>query len=136
MIRVFVVIFLSFNMSYATVVKIGDAQYNIKSYLEKNYLIQKPKKQYYFKIEELNKKREFVRVDVIAVYNDGSYVENKYIPDMAFTLCLEKKDNKYKVLYDLSRTDVPSSQELKSIKKDFPIQFPKKLLSKFWQDLL
>jgi hypothetical protein len=52
-----------------------------------------------------------------------------------FLFCLQKKKEKWEIVYDLGGGDVPSPKEIKQIKKDFPPAFPKKLLPKFWQDM-
>lgn len=46
---------------------------------------------------------------------------------------LGKKEGIWEVIYDLSRSDVPSAKEWKDIRKSFPKDFPKELLSDFWQ---
>jgi hypothetical protein len=56
--------------------------------------------------------------------------------DIAFNLCLKKTAGRWEVIVDLSRTDVPDAAELRTIKSNFPRDFPLSLLSSTWRKLL
>lgn len=68
-------------------------------------------------------------------YLDNGAPTDGLMVDLVFVLCLEKQDQ-WRVVYDLTRSDVPSVGELDSMKKTFPVRFPKSLLPQFWQRLL
>lgn len=105
----------------------------IKSHVQKYYSTnQKPKKPYSMKPSLYRSSGKYLYIESLPFYSDGSFVENDYVEDIVVSLCLEKVDGKWKVIYDLSRTDVPCEEELKFIKKEFPSRFPIKLLNKFW----
>lgn len=108
----------------------------INSYLSEHYFIKKPKKPFTLKASIYNKTKEYAFVEAILLYEDDSYIELDYIEDIVFSFCLEKVQSKWNVIYDLSRTDVPSDEELEYMKKNFPPQFPKELLNKYWRKKL
>ena len=57
-----------------------------------------------------------------------------YVIDIEFQFCLKANHGQWQVIYDLSRTDVPSDQELKTIWEAFPKAFPLVLLPEFWSE--
>ena len=81
-------------------------------------------------------KDDFAYIQAIPIYTDGKYISTEYIVDEVYSLCFEKVDSQWKIIYELTRTDVPSDEQLQEIKNSFPAQFPKKLLSTFWKDML
>ncbi|MBL0708892.1 MAG: hypothetical protein JJW00_07595 [Sulfurimonas sp.] len=107
---------------------------SIMPYIEKNYIFKQPKEEYMIVFQESKLSKKFARIDAVLVYKNGEFIDGEYLPDMVFALCIEKIDDKWKIVYDLSRTDLPSANELELIKKEFPSNFPKKLLSKFWYE--
>ncbi|MDY6825392.1 MAG: hypothetical protein SWH68_16590 [Thermodesulfobacteriota bacterium] len=58
------------------------------------------------------------------------------LADMAYVMCIRKTEGKWQVVYDLTRSDVPSGAELKHIKTTFPEDFPRDLLPRYWQKKL
>lgn len=109
--------------------------HDVKPYITEKYLYKKPSKQFNISVTYFNRDKNFASVKASAVYENNQLVENEYIEDVVFILCIEKVNNKWEVVFDLSRTDVPSDEEMKNIILCFPNQFPKKLLPPFWQDL-
>lgn len=105
------------------------------SYVLQEYMSVKPQKSFRLQVRELFVENDYARVEAVIVYEDGKLVETDYIEDIVFVLCLERTNNKWQVVFDLSRTDVPSNEEMMEIKKSFPKKFPLNLLSPFWQDL-
>lgn len=95
----------------------------------------KPKKNFIISPLFLKYKNNFVFIQTVAMYDDSSYIETDYVADEVLSLCFEKKGKKWEIIYELTRTDVPSKEQLKEIQKTFPAQFPKELLSKFWRKL-
>jgi hypothetical protein len=78
----------------------------------------------------------YCNFEAIPLFKDGSYVSTKYMVDIAFNLCLKKEGERWIVIVDLSRTDVPDGTELQTIKRKLPSDFPISLLSPTWRDLL
>ena len=128
-------VFLNADEPYLYTQRVQNILFEANSYLLKERIIEEPPKPYVLSIRDIKSEGDFVNLETVATYNDGSYVENKYVGDSVFVLCLEKVSGQWKVIYDLSRSDVPSEDEMKDIKRKFPPKFPKKLLSPFWQDL-
>ena len=104
------------------------------TYVAKNYTMQESDKQLTFDAEKIQRTGKYAVIDSPALFSDGSTTEN-FIEDLVFVLCLEKKA-KWSVMYDLSRSDVPSKEELKAIRANFPHNFPMELLPRYWQKLL
>lgn len=109
---------------------------HVKSYVTEKYTLKTPKYEFYIKPSALHVEDNFAMFSGTPLYEDGSSISTEYFEDIVFVLCLEKVENRWKVVYDLSRNDVPSDEEMTEIKKEFPTNFPKKLLPRFWQDKL
>lgn len=109
---------------------------HIKNYVVQKYTLKTPK--YEFKIlpSAIQIESNYAMLLATPVYEDGSYISTEYFEDIVFVLCLEKKDNIWEIVYDFSRNDVPSEEEMMEIKKEFPANFPKTLLPGFWQKKL
>jgi len=69
-------------------------------------------------------------------FKNGSYVPTNYLPDMAYNFCLRKNVNGWTIILDLSRSDVPSADEIQEIKKQLPSDFPLAVFSSGWRQLL
>ena len=89
-----------------------------------------------FKIEHVAVQEPYCNLEAIPLFKDGSYISPKYMADIAFNLCLKKQAGGWKVIVDLSRTDVPQGTELQTIRRNFPPDFPVSLLSPTWPKLL
>jgi hypothetical protein len=100
------------------------------------HAIARPPQPIVFKIEHLSVTDPYCNLEAVPLLKDGSYASPKYMPDIVFNLCLKKTSGRWEVIYDLSRTDVPSGGELERIKRNFPPDFPISLLSATWQNLL
>jgi hypothetical protein len=105
-----------------------------KNYVIQNYTLKIPKYEFHLVPSALQVEGAFAMLSATVLYEDGSDISTEYFEDIVFALCLEKRENMWKVIYDLSRNDVPSDEEMIEIKKEFPGKFPKKLLPKFWQE--
>lgn len=109
---------------------------SVKKYMLKNYGVQKIRDKEITFLEEdlkiLGKHALLSKPPRIKNAQD-SY---KYFLDVGYNICLENQNGTWKVICDLSRSDVPSKQELEDIRSTFPKDFPKELLSKFWQERL
>lgn len=87
-------------------------------------------------IRLLNKNNAYAFIQAIIVDKNNNTISTNYIDDITFSLCLKKNKNSWKIIYDLSRTDVPSNKQVKDMQNSFPKEFPKSLLSNFWQEIL
>jgi hypothetical protein len=108
----------------------------VKSYVSKKYTLKTPKYKFHIEPSLLNIDGNFAMLSATPLYADGSNISTEYFEDIVFVLCLEKKDDRWAVIYDLSRNDIPSFKEMEEIKKNFPKNFPKKLLPDFWKKKL
>lgn len=103
-------------------------------YITKEYCFATTTKEIVFAEDSVQYSGSYALLESAAYYADGSVTDGEVI-DLVYVLCFEKQD-KWRIIYDLSRSDVPSSEELDAMTKEFPPQFPKSLLPKFWQRLL
>ena len=126
---VILVMLLSYSSAFGQTIESLAADYIVKE-----YCFAAAKKPIVFAPGAIQHSGSYALLESAAYYADGSST-NGDIADLVYVLCFEKKDQ-WHILYDLSRSDVPSAAELEAMKKEFPIQFPKALLPEFWQRLL
>ncbi|MGZ5020447.1 MAG: hypothetical protein ACXWAV_08455 [Chthoniobacterales bacterium] len=88
-----------------------------------------------FKIEHLSVSGDYANMEAIPLFKDGRYVDPNLIPDIVFNFCLKSAGGGWRVIADLSRTDVPDASEIASIRQRLS-GFPRELLSRDWQRLL
>jgi len=72
--------------------------------------------------------------EAIPCFKDGSTMGTDYIMDIVFQFCLERSREKWRVVVDLSSTDVPSDEHLRQELRTFPKDFPFVLIPKFWRE--
>ena len=89
-----------------------------------------------FKIEHLSVQEPYCNFEAIPLFKDGSNISTEYMEDIAFNFCLKKTAGRWDVILDLSRTDVPDAAELRTIKSNFPGDFPLSLMDDTWRQLL
>ena len=89
-----------------------------------------------FKIDRIVVADDYANLEAIPLFKDGQYIDQQYLPDIAFNFCLQRAGTAWRVIVDLSRTDVPDASEAQSIRKRLPANFPMNLLSTTWQRLL
>lgn len=106
-----------------------------RAYIVKKYATGALPEPIVFKIDRIRVQNGYCSFEAIPLFKDGTYVSPKYMPDIAFNLCMKKTADDWKVLADLSRTDVPDAAELQSIRQRFPPDFPVSLLSPTWREL-
>ena len=71
------------------------------------------------------------------VHSDGSHVPREVFGDIVYDCFLKRNaDSKWRVIHDLSRTDVPSKEEIRYIRGTFPKEIPRSLIPQFWRNLL
>jgi hypothetical protein len=107
-----------------------------REYVLHKYAERPPPQPIVFKIEHLSVQGPYCNFEAIPLLKDGSYVSTEYMADIAFNLCLRKTAAHWRVIVDLSRADVPDEAELRTIKSNFPPDFPMSLLSLTWRKLL
>jgi hypothetical protein len=88
-----------------------------------------------FKIDRIRVRDHYCNFEAIPLFKDGSYITPQSMVDIIFNLCFKRTDNRWNVIVDLSRTDVPDPAELQTIKHNFPKDFLVSLLSPTWRDL-
>ena len=126
----FVALFLTLSVVWASSQDANDIMPVIRHYAAKDCRIA---------VSKIDVTVDAVRIDGNYVGFSGVYttVEGLKDPDIyceaALMLCLHKTDGRWKIVFDLSGGDVPSDEEMRQIVKDFPTDFPLKLLSSFWQ---
>jgi hypothetical protein len=89
-----------------------------------------------FNIDHVSVQEPYCFFEATPRFKDGSYVPANYLPDIAYNLCLKKEGDRWKVITDLSRSDVPSPDEIQAIKHRLPSDFPRAVFSPAWQNLL
>lgn len=106
----------------------------VKRYMIESYLVEKlGNKEVFIDEKSLHVKGNFAILQTPPKIEDGSDSYN-YFLDVGYNICLEKKDSFWRVIYDLSRSDVPNEEQWEEIRENFPKRFPKELLSPFWQE--
>ncbi len=103
-------------------------------YVIKEYSFDRTEKEIVFDKQAIHYNSSYAVLKSAAYYADGSSTDNA-VADLVFVLCFKKQDQ-WHIVYDLSRSDMPSAEELNAMKKEFPSDFPKSLLPQFWQRLL
>lgn len=90
-----------------------------------------------FKVEFLKVEGNYASFEGFPVKPDGSDFPPEVFGDQVFTAFV-KKDSKgaWKVVSDLTRSDVPSAEEVREIRKMIPADFPAAVMPDFWRKLL
>ena len=86
-----------------------------------------------FKIEFLCVEGDYAGFEGFPVFEDGSDAIPNYLPDIVSTTILRRDGSGWKIIADLSRTDVPSEKELVTIRKSIPADVPRAVLPEFWR---
>lgn len=89
-----------------------------------------------FKIRHLAVTNRYCNFEAIPLFKGGSYVGSEYIPDIAFNFCLQRTESGWRVIVDLSRTDVPDGAEVEKIRSSLPPDLPRSVFSPTWRRLL
>src|SRR2546422_9130402 len=64
-----------------------------------------------FKIDRVRVQDHYCNFEAIPLFKDGGYVSPQYMVDIVFNLCFKRTNNRWNVIVDLSRTDVPDAAE-------------------------
>lgn len=89
-----------------------------------------------FKIDQIRVSGSYCYFEGFALYADGSHVPENVLPDVVYNTFLKRERGKWRVIHDLTRTDVPSESEIKDLRRNFPAEIPRQLVPPFWRDLL
>jgi hypothetical protein len=108
----------------------------IRPYAVSNYSTGALPQPIVFKISHLSVQEPYCNLEAIPLFKDGSSMSTDYMMDIAFNFCMKETAGTWKVIVDLSSTDVPEASRLRKIKSSFPEDFPMSLLSPFWRQLL
>jgi hypothetical protein len=86
-----------------------------------------------FKIEFLRVDGDYAGFEGFPVKPDGSPLPDGLLGDVVYTTFLQNKNGVWKVVSDLSRSDVPNDAELREIRRNFPADIPVSVIPDFWK---
>jgi len=89
-----------------------------------------------FKIDRIEVLGKYGYFEGYALYADGGRVPENVLPDVVYHTFLKREDGGWRVIHDLTRTDVPSESEIVELRRKFPAEIPRELIPQFWRDLL
>lgn len=89
-----------------------------------------------FKVDQVKVLGQYCYFEGYVVFADGSRVPEEYLPDVVYNTFLKREASGWKVILDLTRTDVPSDREVMEIRRRFPSDIPRQIVPQFWKDLL
>ena len=107
----------------------------MRSYVQKDAIRSLPKP-ILFKVEFMRVDGDYAGFEGFPIFEDGSPAIPNYMPDIVYTTFLKRRGQGWQVIADLSRTDVPSPNELASIRKKFSQAIPSSVLPEFWREKL
>jgi len=107
----------------------------LREFLAKNYAQSPLPQPIVFKIDTIRIQDGFCFFQGLPIFKDGSDVVPRYMADVGYYFCLKQDGKGWKVVFDLSRSDVPADAEAREIKRKFPADFPVSLLPELWRDL-
>lgn len=107
----------------------------MRKYLRYNGAVEQSFGHFLFKIERIAILGEYCAFEAYPVKPDGSLSDQ--LPDVLYTTFLQKTSGGgWKVIADLSRTDVPSEEEMRMIRRTFPKEIPAALIPDYWRPKL
>jgi hypothetical protein len=86
-----------------------------------------------FKVGHLQVADGYANMEAIPIYKDGSFIDPDTIPDIGYNFCLRQSGGSWTVIADLSRSDVPTSEEVGEIRQRLGGDFPRALLAPMWR---
>lgn len=89
-----------------------------------------------FKIEFIRVSGDHAGFQGYPVKPDGTSLAAGAFGDMVYTALLKKRNGVWKVVVDLSRSDVPTAGEVREIRQSIPAGFPSAVMPEFWRNLL
>lgn len=88
-----------------------------------------------FKIDHLNVDGAIAWFEGTPRQETGSYMPDGYLPDMDYCMVVQRTKSGWKVVEDLSRSDVPGDEELVGLKRRLK-DVPSSIIPKFCRNLL
>lgn len=108
----------------------------LRAHLASKYTTKKLPRPVVFQLHAIRIQGDHGYTESTPLFEDDSQAVPDYLPDIDYTHCLQRQNGHWRVIVDLSGSDVPSQADLKSLKQGFPSDFPMSLLSQSWQKLL
>ncbi len=108
----------------------------VRNYIIGKYVKERLLQAFTFKVEHLLVSDRFANIEAIPVFQDGSKLVPKFLPDIAYNFCLVNTTFGWIVAADLSRSDVPDQTQLAQIRARLPSGFPVSVFSPTWRKLL
>lgn len=97
--------------------------------------LKKPPMKVVFKIDHLRVDGGWAWFEGIPMQENGAFLPEGYLPDMAYIMVLQRNKAGWKVVEDQSRGDVPSPEEVRDLMKRHN-GLPLSILPKVWRDAL
>jgi hypothetical protein len=108
----------------------------LRTYARSEYRVD-PKLKFLWKIDWLKLQGPHASFSGYAVNQDGGYLHDaSMLGDFEMNVCLRKGAEGWKVVMDLSRSDVPSEEEIRELREAVPAGFPTTILPEFWREKL
>ena len=107
-----------------------------RSYVMSKYASKPLPQPIVFKIGHLAVAGAYANMEAIPLFKDGRDVDSEYLPDVALNFCLKKEETRWRVIVDLSGTELPGAAEVQSIKHQLSADFPLSLFTPTWHRLL
>lgn len=108
----------------------------MRAYTRTQYKVD-PKLHFLWKIDWLRLQGRHASFSGFPVNKDGGYLDDdSMIGDFETNVCLRKEDAGWKVIMDLSRSDVPSEEEIRELRDAVPAGFPTTILPEYWRGKL
>jgi len=106
----------------------------MRRYLRYTGEVEKSFGHFLLKVEELAVLGDYCVFEGYPVKPDGSQSDD--LPDVAYVTFLKKTAEGWEVIADLSRTDVPSDEEMREIRRTFPKEIPTTIIPEYWRPKL
>lgn len=87
-----------------------------------------------FKVDFLRVDGDIAWFEGVPMLKSGGFATD-YLPDMGYTMVLQKSNTGWRVVHDLSRSDVPSDAELAALRKELA-GVPASVIPDFWRQHL
>lgn len=108
----------------------------LRAYTRSEYGIS-PKLKFLWKIEWLRVQGRHASFAGSPVTPDGGHINDEsMIGEFETNVCLRREEAGWKVIMDLSRTDLPSKEEIRELRASFPKDMPVGILPEFWRGML
>ncbi len=106
----------------------------MRQYLRYNGEVERSFGHFLFKVKELATQGDYAVFRGYPVDKNGD--SSDALPDVVYTTFLKKSGEDWEVIADLSRTDVPSDEEMREIRSTFPKGIPTAIIPEYWRQKL